>query len=82
MKKPFQLADGESIVTAYATYWSGPGWSNGTLWVIVRARDGTLREECIQPEQQSREMIEHFGYSALAHTNMVGAVKRSMKGTP
>ena len=80
MKPPFTLADGESVVTAYATYVSGPGWLNTPIWVIVRARDGTLREECIQPRDQTNEMCEHFGYSALAHRNMTAAVVAAVKG--
>ena len=46
----------EYVVTAYAAPASGPGWANAPVWVIVRGRDGALREECIQPDDQSRAM--------------------------
>jgi len=79
MKPPFTFDDGECVITAFGTHVSGPGWSNTPIWVIVRARDGRMREECIQPTAQTNEMREHFSYSALAHRNMTAAVVAAVK---
>ncbi|KGC15473.1 hypothetical protein DM48_314 [Burkholderia gladioli] len=60
----------EQVVTAYAEFASGPGWSNRPLWVIVRDENGKLREECIQPEEQTRDMHLMFRISYEAHSTM------------
>lgn len=69
------LNKGESLVTAFATYENGPGWSNSPIWVIVCDRDEKLRMECIQPEDQTAEMRILFRVSSAAHTTMTNAVE-------
>lgn len=69
-----KLTKNERIVTAFAEYVSGPGWSNQPIWVIVRGNDGALREECIQPDQQTADMHTLFSVSAAAHRSMYAAV--------
>jgi len=64
----------ETIVTAFAEYSAGPGWANRPLWVIVRGADQNLREECIQPEDQTADMRALFHVSNAAHVAMTGAV--------
>jgi len=51
------LRPGDSIVAAYAENASGPGWANSPVWVIVRDGDHKLRQECIQPSKQTRDMM-------------------------
>lgn len=76
-----KLKKGESIVTAWAEYCSGPGWSNAPIWVIVRDANKGLREECIQPEDQTPEMLWLFATCASANRSMVAAVNaRRLKG--
>src|SRR5438552_91090 len=53
--EPMILADDDAIVTAYAESAAGPGWANSPIWVIVRRRDGNLRMECLQPDEQTRD---------------------------
>lgn len=65
-----KLADGESIVTAYAQAAAGPGWSNTPVWVIVRGADGKLREECLQPTEQTQTMRLFYRISQEAHLTM------------
>ena len=69
-----KLKKGESIVTAWAEYVSGPGWSNQLVWVVIRTPDG-FREDCIQPEDQTPEMKWLFSISSAANRSMVAAVK-------
>lgn len=47
------LADGDRIVVALAERASGPGWLNPLVWYLVRDRNGALRIEAIQPEDQT-----------------------------
>lgn len=68
------LAPSEHIVTVYAEPASGPGWSNSPLWVVVRAVDGSLREECIQPPEQTNEMVLLYAIAACVHQQLKRAV--------
>ena len=74
-----RLEKNERIVTAYAQRASGPGWSNMPVWVIVRDANGNLREECIQPDEQTAEIAHLFHVSEAAHFAMVAAVERAIK---
>jgi len=69
------LDDGDTILTAYAESARGPGWSNTPIWVIVRARTGRLRQDCIQPAEQTRDMELLCSISECVNTKMVAAVR-------
>lgn len=51
-----ELREGDRVVAAWAESCSGPGWANTPVWVLVRRRDGTTVEECIQPKDQTEAM--------------------------
>lgn len=68
----------EKIVTAFAEYAAGPGWAGRPLWVIVRDENHRLREECIQPEDQTAEMRALFRVSNAAHKAMTSAVESAV----
>lgn len=68
----------EKIITAFAEYATGPGWENRPLWVIVRGADMQLRQECIQPEEQTAEMHALFRVSNAAHEAMRSAVESAV----
>lgn len=75
-----RLKDGDHLVTAFAAPASGPGWSNRPVWAVVRSRDGTLRMECLQPEEQTRDIQVGYQVSAAAHEAMTAAVRDAMRG--
>jgi hypothetical protein len=75
MKKPYWLNSGDSIVTAYAEYCSGPGWSNAPLCIIVRSENGEIREECLQPHEQDYDVHQLFPISATLQTQMMRALR-------
>ena len=69
------LTENEYIITAFADSASGSGWSNNPIWVIVRDRmTGIIREECIQPDEQTDEMQILYKISQVAHRAMTNAV--------
>jgi len=73
----FRLSEHDRIVVAYARKASGPGWSNRPLWVIVEDRiTGRMREECIQPQQQSEEMWRMYDIAHEVDCVLYAAVKR------
>lgn len=79
MSAALTLAPDERIVTAYAQRASGPGWSNAPVWVIVRDGNGRLRELCIQPDEQTREMLMLYDVAAAAHDALVRAVQSAAR---
>jgi hypothetical protein len=71
--------EGDTVITAYPESCSGPGWANWPVWVIVRDREGKLRSECLQPEQQSAEMGVLFGVCEKAHAAITNETRRQLK---
>ena len=69
------IKKGESIVIAWAESYSGPGWSNQLVRVIIRSLDGGLREEAFQPQEQTNEMRVLFSISQAAASSMIHAVE-------
>lgn len=69
----------DTIVAAYAEGAAGPGWANQPVWLVVRDGDGNLRMECLQPDEQSSEMLMLYPFSQLAHNSMTGAARRLLE---
>lgn len=69
----------ETIITAYAEPSAGPGWANQPIWVIVRGINGKIREECIQPVEQTVKMTTLYTICAAAHRAMTVAVEESTR---
>lgn len=69
-----KLAATDTIITAFAQPAHGPGWANHPVIVIIRDGDGRLREEYIQPDQQSEYLYLLYNVSSAAHTSMTNAV--------
>lgn len=73
-----KLEKDESVVCAWAEPAHGPGWSNAPVWIIIRDRNGTLRQDCLQPDEQSRDMLVLYRMSALVSGQMKGAVETAL----
>lgn len=74
------LTEHEHIITAFADSASGPGWANHPIWVIVRDKNtGVIRQECIQPDEQTDEMEILYKVSQVAHRAMTNAVESQSK---
>jgi len=80
LRTSLEWKDGESIVTAYAKPCAGPGWSNMPIWVVIRNREGVMREACIQPEQQSAGMHLLYRISSAINSEMTYEVEREITG--
>lgn len=78
-----KVADKRHIVCAWAERASGPGWSNSLVWYITRDGNGVLRQECLQPDEQSHDirlLYETSRVSHLAFMEAVGDVVNAPKG--
>lgn len=75
-----QLTKFERIVCAYAQPAAGlpgnngPRWINTPLWLIVRGEDGVLREQAMQPDQQSKEIEALYEICASVHVALLSAL--------
>lgn len=69
------IKKGESIIIAWAESCSGPGWANQIVRVIIRKPDGELREDALQPTEQTNDMRALFSVSQAAAFSMVHAVE-------
>ena len=69
----------ENIITAFAESARGPGWANSPIWVIIRCADGTIRQECLQPRDQTVLMRALYNLSQSIHLAMVAEVERGLK---
>jgi hypothetical protein len=68
------------IVAAWAESASGPGWGNSPLWYLVKDNaDGKYSVECLQPEDQTREMRLLYLTSQAAHLAMTHEVRKAVK---
>lgn len=81
MSKPLtiKLEHGERIIAVVPEFCAGPGWSNAVVWVHIARNDGTLRSECIQPEDRTPQMHALFAIGAEVAASLKAAVpvKRS-----
>lgn len=74
MIKP-RLSKLERIVCAYAQPARSEGlWINAPLWIVVRGEDGVLREECVQPDEQSKELQMLYSTAAAVHCALLDAL--------
>jgi chaperonin GroEL (HSP60 family) len=74
-----KLAKGERVVCAWAERASGPGWSNFPVWVILEDYNGKMRRECLQPDEQTAEILLLRGVSEAVHDNMKYSVEQALK---
>jgi len=67
------------VVCAYAQHATGPGWLNTPLWYIVKDENRKLREECLQPEEQSMELKKLYKIAEEVHKALVCEIEKIVK---
>ena len=80
--KKITLYPHEYIIAAVPEYASGPGWANQPLWVHIARNDGTMRSECLQPDEQTSEQHTLFRVGAAVHRQLVESVAVQRKKEP
>lgn len=70
------ICKNDTVLTAYAESARGPGWANAPVWLIVRSAAGALRQECLQPEEQTETMRLFYRVSEQAHHTMTAEATR------
>lgn len=79
MSEKLKIEKDERVITAFAEPAAGPGWSNQPIWVIILDGNGQLRQECIQPEQQTYAMALLYRASYELHSSMIIAVNDALR---
>lgn len=74
-----RLKKGEHVVCAFAERCAGPGWANAPVWVIVQDGNGSLRKECLQPSDQSDEMLVMYNVSNEVSSLMKSFAQTTMR---
>ena len=78
MARPSKDAARAHAVCAFAESAEGPGWANAPVWVVMRDGNGKLSMECLQPEEQNRELVLLYPISQAVHLRMVRAATDTM----
>lgn len=65
-----RLKDTDIVLVAWAESCAGPGWANQPVRVIYRTQEGELKEEWIQPKEQTGVMHILYGVSDLVTRQM------------
>lgn len=78
VRAALRLKDGDRIAYIRAERAAGPGWQNAPLWIIVRESGGKLREECLQPNEQTRDMLLLYRAAEAIHAALAGAVEGAL----
>jgi hypothetical protein len=74
--KVITLKGNERIVAVVPEYVNGAGFRNWPVWVhIVDYSQNTWREECIQPEEQTKEIGLIFPVLEAAHKALLSQIK-------
>ncbi|MBM5651978.1 hypothetical protein GSH05_09955 [Burkholderia pseudomallei] len=79
MSEKLKIGKDERVITAFAEPAAGPGWRNQPIWGIIRDGNGHLRQECIQPEQQTYAMALLYRASYELHSAMAMAADDAIR---
>ena len=71
--------DKGTVIAAWAESASGPGWANSPLWYLVRGRNGDLSVECLQPDEQTADMLMLYSISCSVSGLMRTLVVREVE---
>lgn len=73
------LGKDEKVIHAWAEKCKGPGWSNDLVWLLVQGTDGRLRQESLQPHEQSDEIRLLLEFSDLISKKLTSLVREHVK---
>ena len=72
--KKIKLARGERVIAVIPEVCFGPGWANSPVFVYIERNDGTLRTECIQPDERTAKLDALFSPGAAMAQALISAV--------
>lgn len=78
--KTIELMPHERIVAVVPEPCGGPGWNNAPVVVYIATADGRLREEFIQPDEQTPQMRTLYNIGAMVCKSLIAAVPKQQAG--
>ena len=72
--KVIKLKHGEWIFAVVPVVRFGPGWANKPVYVYIDNGSGVVRTECLQPSEQSIELLKLFEIGRVVVDSLIGAV--------
>jgi hypothetical protein len=73
------LEPGDRVLAARPDSASGPGWRNEPIWVYVQRNGGAIREECLQPDEQTGNMALLFDVVEAGQRELIGEIERACR---
>jgi hypothetical protein len=67
------------IVAVVPDRCTGPGWVNTPVWVYWRDEEGTIHQDCLQPEEQTDLLQEIFSIGVNVKYVLYKAALASLK---
>lgn len=68
----------EQIIAVIPEQAKGPGWSNDVVWIYIVSSGGMLRTECLQPKEQSKELLTLFSVGEVVCRELKAAVLKQI----
>lgn len=68
------------IVAVVPEYCVGPGWANTPVWVYYRDDNQQIYQRCIQPDDQTPELVLLFDLGASIQSKLKAAVLNMQRG--
>jgi hypothetical protein len=77
--KKILLEKYEQVIAVIPQHAKGPGWANEPTWIVIRGIGPTYREECIQPEERTRELSALYNAGEAMMQSLIAAVPTEMR---
>lgn len=70
------------VLTAYCQPANGPGWRNSPFYIVVYVPStGKIEEICLQPNEQTREMLTLYEIGSVVQKCLVSAAEAYLRTT-
>ena len=73
------LKPGDRVVAARPEFSIGPGWRNKPIWVYVQLTCGEIREECLQPNEQTENMLLWCDVAEASQRDLIAEIGRACR---
>ena len=73
------LKPGDRVLAARPENASGSGWRNKPIWVYVEGTGGTIRVECLQPDEQTENMLLLFDVAEASQRELITEIGRACR---
>ena len=73
------LKPGDRVLAVRPEFSIGPGWRNKPMWVYIQSTGGEIREECVQPNEQTENMLLLFDVAEAGQRELIAEIGRACR---